>query len=143
MDQLKARVYFLEQGQSISKLKGMLDNGVVLGMLKRGLSVLIEAILYVFFLLLLFITIYIPTNPIDWNLKVDDSTQIHAELQNEEIMQIMLAFKFLLFLCSLIPLILAVVLGRNRRKGAIINEAYEEVEKMKLKFDTALKDLAL
>jgi hypothetical protein len=44
---------------------------------------------------------------------------------------------------SLVPLAFMMVLKRNRRKGALIQEAYFEVEDMKKEFDSAVKGLRL
>lgn len=140
--ELKARTYFLEQGKSIGKLNDILDSSVLLGYLKRGASLIIEALLFLIFLSILFIAIYIPITP-EIEKAITDSFSVKLKIDEEHVMKALLIFKTVLFIASLMPLILMLLLQRNRRKGALINLAYEEADKMKERFDKAVKELNL
>lgn len=141
--EITTRTYFLEQGKQIHRLYDMLDNGVITGYLKRGISILLEIILFVMFLGMVLLTIYIPLDPVKIHQQLTETSSAETTYHNDDVTAVMMAIKLLLFVSSLVPLALMIVLGRNRRKNAQINLAFEEVEKMKESFDKAVKELHL
>ena len=133
-----AKVYFLQQGQSISKLHGILNSNILMHHLRRWLSVVIEVFMYLFFLVMLIFAIVLPLQ-IPVNLNENTSVLFSAE----EITEVLLILKFVTVVLSLPILAFALLLSRNRKKNNLIRKAFEETEKMRIAFETALKDLDL
>lgn len=140
---LNARTYFLEQGQSITKLHETLYSSSIAGHLKRGLSVLIEVLLFLLFLIFILVAIYVPLDPIQFHRDFGESSSVYGGYHNDDITLFMILIKAVLFIASLMPLLLMLLFRRNRKKSALINTAFREVERMKEKFDSALKELPL
>lgn len=141
--EVKVRTYFLQQGQSIGRLHDILNSNLLTGTLKRGISILLELVLFVLFLAILLLVIYIPLDPIQIEQALSESTTATATIHNDDVMALMMVIKAALFTVALMPLILMVLMRRNRRKSALIHQAFEEVAQMKQKFDEAVKTLEL
>ncbi len=140
---VQARTYFLQQGQSTLKLYSILKSNLLTGFVKSGISVLFEIILFLLFVAIVIAVAIIPTEPIQGQIALDNETVIYAGLKREEITAIMYIIKGVLLASSLVPLALMVLLKRNRRKRALIEDAYMEVDMMKERFEDAVKGLKL
>lgn len=138
---LEVQTYLLQQGQSINKLHGMLNNNLVLGYFKRGVSIVIEVFLFLLFLLLLAASVFLPTNPIQFTGNITDSTSLVGVVENDDLYVLMLFIKGLIFIASLLPLALMIVFRRNRKKSALIQLAFAEVKAMKTLFDKSINEL--
>lgn len=139
----KVRTYFLQQGKGIHTLYDTLNTGLIAGYLKRTASFVIEGLLWLFFLLLLFITIYIPLDPISIQQKLSEGERIEATYHNEDVTAAIWLIKTILFIAALMPAILALTLRRNRNKSQLIAKAFKQTEQLKVNFDNALKELKL
>jgi hypothetical protein len=137
-----ARTYFLKQGSSIQRLHEILDSNFLTGVAKRGISILIELVLFLVFVAGIALAVYIPT-VIESAIPVTESTTAEVGIRNKETTDAILLLKAGIVVLSLVPLAFMMVLKRNRRKGALIQEAYFEVEDMKKEFDNAVKGLRL
>jgi hypothetical protein len=140
---LKLRTYFLQQGQSINKLNDALDNSLLAGHLKRGVSILFEFLLFVAFLFFLFVAIYIPTDPLQFTQALNDTTSISGSVHNDEVTAVMMIIKGVVFIASFMPILLMLLLRRNRKKGAMLHTVSVEVDEMKKRFDKAVKEFNL
>jgi len=138
----EVRGYFLQQGQSINKLYTLLSSNVVAHHLKKWFSVLLEILLFLFFVIILIWAIMIPTD-IGGSIPVSDHESLGYSYQNEQIKALMMYAKAILVVLSLPVLAFALLLGRNRRKNTVIRAAFTEVVQMKEGFDNALKNLEL
>lgn len=138
---LPVQTYLLQQGQSINKLHGMLNNSLVLGYFKRGVSIVIEVFLFFLFLLLLAASVFVPTNPIQFTRNVTHNTSLVGGIQNDDLFVLMLFIKGLVFIASLLPLALMIIFRRNRKKSALIQLAFSEVKGMKTLFDKSIYEL--
>lgn len=136
------RSYFLNQGQKISQLYQMLDRGYYKAYLSRAIYWIVEIALYLLFAIALYVIISIPTD-ISQHIKLDDSNSMDVKFTNEEVAQFITLFKFIFFILSLMPLILARVIRNARKKTQAIQASFKLVEEMKTDFDKALKDLKL
>jgi hypothetical protein len=139
---LDAKTYFLQQGQSINKLNDILDSNILTHYLNKWFSVTIEFLLYALFIITLIGVFIIPDN-LSFYFPVNETTQITAQIQNEDFAALIMCFKLICILLSLPLLLFAILLGRNRKKNTLIRKAYEESMKMKESFDLALKSLKL
>jgi hypothetical protein len=137
-----ARTYFLKQGSSIQRLHEILDSNFLTGVAKRGISILIELVLFLVFVAGIALAVYIPT-VIESAIPVTENTTAEVGIRNKETTEAILLLKAGIVVLSLVPLAFMMVLKRNRRKGALIQEAYFEVEDMKKEFDSAVKGLRL
>lgn len=133
--------YFLQQGQSISKVYDILNSSILTGYIKRGFSIVVEVLLGGLFFLLIFCSAIIPLDPIQFTKELSDDTLATATIHNEDLMAVMIGVKIFVFVVSLFPLVLLFLLRRNRKKGELIHVAFTEVEVMKKRFDEALKNL--
>lgn len=140
---VNVRTYFLQQGQSIGKLHEILDSSLLAGHLKRGLSIFIEIIFFLTFLLFLFVAVYIPTDPIQFSKSFSEKTTVTGSIHNDDVAAVMMVIKGIVFFASFMSLLLMLLLRRNRKKGALIHIAFVEVQEMKKRFDKAVKELPL
>lgn len=138
----QVRAYFLQQGASIAKLHSLLDSSLFIHHLKTWLSILIEISLYLLFASILLGTMFIPTELTEF-ITLDESTRVGVTLRNKDFGVFVLILKLSLVLISLPILLFALLLGRNRKKNALLHEAFTEVKKMKEGFDGAVRDLGL
>jgi hypothetical protein len=140
---VKTRAYFLQQGQRIQKIHSILDSNILAHHLKKWFSLLVELALYLLFALTILGAICLPVNPFETSISIDDSTRINIELHKDDIVALFITAKILLVVFCLPILGMALLLGRNRRKNALIREASEEAEQMKEAFDKAIVELKL
>lgn len=138
----QVRAYFLRQGASIAKLHSLLDSSLFIHHLKKWLSILIEISLYLLFASIVLGTMFIPTELTEF-ITLDESTHVGVTLHNKDFDVFVLILKLSLVLISLPILLFAMLLGRNRKKNALLHEAFTEVKKMKEGFDGAVKGLGL
>lgn len=85
---------------------------------------------------------FIPTELTEF-ITLDESTHAGVTLHNKDFDVFVLILKLSLVLISLPILLFAMLLGRNRKKNALLHEAFSEVKKMKEGFDGAVKGLGL
>lgn len=148
----QTRTYFLGQGQSISRLHELLNSNLLLHHLSKGLSVVLEIVLYLTFVILIFLVICLPTDLTAYaevllreagaNNFGQDAFAIRV--YNPNFSLIIYTVKLLIVLFVALPLLLfARLLARNRKKSRLIRTAFGEVEKMKKNFEEALKILRL
>lgn len=139
---LDAKTYFLQQGQSIAKLNEILDSNILTHYINRWFSIIIEKSLYLLFIALMIGVFMVPTH-LSFYFDVNNTTQIRTQISNQDFASLIMCFKMIVFLLSLPILVFAMLLGRNRKKNALIRKAYEESKKMKQSFDSAVKTLNL
>lgn len=108
----QARAYFLQQGAGINKLTEILNSNVFIHHLNRWWSFLLEFALYLTFLIGLICL---------------------CGVAGKE--------GFIFGLVSLPSPFIAMLLRRNRKRAKLIHQAAQEIEKMKLEFDNAVKNL--
>jgi TRAP-type C4-dicarboxylate transport system permease small subunit len=140
-EDLLFRNHFLQHGQSINKLHTLLSSNFLTGKLKRTASIMLEIILFSMFLIFLFFAIYLSTSPIKITQKLDENTTITSVLHNDEVTLLMIAIKVIVFIASLMPLLVMLLLRRNRKKGVLIYESYTEVKLMKRRFEDYSENL--
>lgn len=140
---VKARTYFLKQGQGIQKIHGILGSNILVHHLKKWLSFLLELVLYLLFIIILWGAIWLPLNPLEWGIKLTESIELQIGVKADEIIGFFVVLKALLVIFSLPVLGMALLLGRNRRKNTLIREASKEAEQMKEDFDRAIVELKL
>lgn len=128
------RAYFAQQGQSIANLYAILNSSTLVHHLRKWLSVLLEIILYLSFIFILIGVIAIPTE-LKYFFELDEYNRLGISIRNADFEIFMIALKFIIALISLPMLLLAILLGRNRKKNELIRQAFEEVMKMKTRID--------
>ncbi len=133
-----SQTYFLNQGKSIQRLHHILSSTVFIYQLKKWSSILLEISLYLFFASALIFILW----PVDFSAEVRLSHEESLELayHNSSAHLQLIYFKLALFLALIPVLLLAVILGRNRKKNHLIREAFEEVKKMKEGFEEVLRE---
>lgn len=124
----QARAYFLEQGRSIIKLYEILNSNLFTHHLKKWTSIVLEL---VFILVFLFGLIFIV-----W-LQIEKQNKTNNEQAIITLIQALLAF------ISVPSPFFAFLLKHNRKKNALIHQAFTEIKKMKSGFDAAVKGLGL
>ena len=139
---INTRTYFLQQGQSIAKLNQILNSNILTHYLNKWFSVIIEISLYLLFIMVMISVFMIPTH-LSFYFDVNETTQISAQINNQDFAALIMCFKIVCVLLSLPILVFAILLGRNRKKNTLIREAYEESKKMKTSFEAAIKSLNL
>lgn len=137
----QVRAYFLQQGASIAKLQQILNSNLFVHHLHKWSSLLVELILYTCFVLCFILILAIPTS---FQFQVM-GLPISIELTPSpaELLALVVIIKLILILFTSPLLLFAVLLGRNRKKNALLHEAFTEVKKMKEGFDGAVRDLGL
>lgn len=147
----QARGYFLQQGQSINMLHGLLSSNVLVHHLAKWLSVLIEISLYLGFALLVALAVCLPTDITSYvqlpmqqaESTMFDPAAFEVNVYNRDFTELIYVVKFLMILLALPFLLFAGLLSRNRKKSSLIRKAFTETEKMKKSFDEALNSLKL
>lgn len=135
-----ARTYFLNQGQAIGKLHGILYTHSFTKHLGKWLSLFLEIVFYLVFLGILCALIIMPTDPyVIFNINHD--TELEINLHIEDLSTLILIFKITIAALSLPVLAFAILLGRIRRRNTIISKAFDETVKMKTEFDKAVLEL--
>ena len=137
----QVRAYFLQQGASIAKLKQILDSNLFVHHLHKWSSILMELLLHTCFVLCFILILAIPTS---FKFQIMDlPILIELTPTHTELLALVVIIKLILILFTSPLLLFAVLLGRNRKKNALIHEAFAEVKKMKEGFDGAVKGLGL
>lgn len=136
------RSYFLQQGQSIGKLCGILYSNVIAYGFKSALSVLLQILCYVLFAFALYVVLTIPSDlPAFLAASSDQAALNELPLHTMEgINGFFLLLKILVFLMATPVLLCGMLLGRNRRKSKRLRTAYKEAELLKSNFDKAVVD---
>jgi hypothetical protein len=141
---LALKAYFYNQGQSIHKLRGLLDSNILAHGFRYTVSVLLEILMYVFAMAALIILFMSPSNPLEFSQELDNGDQFSAEYTNDDLVATILFVKIILFFVLVMPSVFCgILLNRNRSKSSKIRKAYEEAEQMKTNFDKALRDFNL
>lgn len=140
---IKARTYFLQQGQSIGKLYEILNTGFLIGWFKSSISLIFEGLFYLLGAAFILLAIMLPNALLEFVIQVNQDTELKISVFNEDIRTIILVAQITIGLLCIVPFTFAATLSRNRRKSALIRNAFEEVEIMKEGFDKAVKDLKL
>ena len=137
---IDTKAYFLEQGKSIVKSYTILNSNLFMHHLRKWTSVLFEISLYVIFL---FILIFAFLYPSLMTQSVLQCTRIPFEAWHSEIYPVFIVTSIIIAATAIPVILLAIFLGRNRKKNNLIREAFTEVTKIKKEFDEAAKDLQL
>jgi hypothetical protein len=119
------RSYFLQQGKSITLLYNILDSNIFIHHVKKWLSLIIEAITYLFVIGAIAIVAFVP----DF---------FHDEDEN-----LMIILKSAIIGLMLPTLAFARLLASSRKKNELVREAYMETVKMKEEFERAKEELDL
>lgn len=138
---MQARAYFLQQGQRIARLNDLLNSNIITHHIGKVFSVLLEITLYLLFVILVIYALSLPT-AIEGSYD-DGYNAVGGSYTNKDIIAVIIVVKFLLIILSLPLLIIARLLGRNRRKNSLIYQASVEANKMKEEFDKAVRELKL
>jgi len=98
--------------------------------------------LYFIFIIALFVILLIPAD-IKKSLQVSDTSALELKFTNGDLTAFVFIVKLVLVVLTLIPLILAWVLRKSKKKTAIIQAAFHSVDEMKTDFDKAISSLKL
>ena len=116
------------QQAGLEKLSSILGSNALTYHFKKWISILLELILYLLFVFGIVMVIY---------LQVELSQEFSGQnLKTQASMRFLQVF---LVIFSLPAPLLAILLGRNRKKNELIKQAFEEVKRMKKVFDETLK----
>lgn len=138
--QHQARVYFLAQGQSIGRLYDILNTNALAHHFRKWIGVVAEILLYSLFVLMILFMVLLPSVI---EIPISEEPEVNLQVNAEFITGLIILGRAILFVLSLPILLLAISLGRNRRRNTIIRKAFGEVEKMRGSFDQAVKELQL
>ena len=121
----QVRSYFLQQGKSITLLYNILDSNIFIHHVKKWLSFIIEAVMYLFVVGAIAIVVFAPDFFLD---------------ENENLM---LLLKCTIIFLALPTLAFARLLASSRKKNELVRNAYMETVKMKEEFERAVLELNL
>lgn len=124
-----AQSYFHQQAQHLSHINETLASAHADSEFRKWLSIVLEALCYLAFAVVLILVLISSNNPVPEGLTGkefygDEQTALDARF-------VMIITKIATVAVSLPVLFLAIALGRNRRKSRIIREAQSELLKMK------------
>ncbi|MEO5645309.1 MAG: hypothetical protein ABIQ40_03580 [Bacteroidia bacterium] len=131
--------YFLQQGQSITKLHELLRSNIVAYGFKAFLSVVFQLFCYLLFALAIYVAIMFPTNLPGLVLLLDKNVSIEFIPHVKELTDFFIALKIIIGIMAIPILVCALLTGRNRRKSARIRKSFNETEMMMKNFELALR----
>lgn len=134
------RSYFLQQGQGITRLYELLRSNIVAFGFKAFLSIVFQIFCYLLFAFAIYLAISIPTDLPGIILLLDENISVEFIPRIEGLADIFFAFKIIIAVMAIPILVCALLLGRNRRKSALIRKSFNETELMKQNFEQALKE---
>jgi predicted CDP-diglyceride synthetase/phosphatidate cytidylyltransferase len=102
----------------------------------------VEIALYALFIAAIAIVIILPTE-LSHQVMLSDKNSFDVRLTNKDFETLMYTIKFIFFLLSLMPLILARAIRRSRNKSIVLMEASTIADEMKKDFDKAIGNLSL
>ncbi len=135
----KALLFISGKSNEVSVAIALTEAGRSAFYFKKILLILGELFFYLNFVCLLILALLIPTDPIEAERQLGQGNYIHATLHDENVTAFMIALKIFCVFFSLLPLIIAILLGSMRRKRNRFNKIYEQLKQVKKGFDDFLK----
>lgn len=138
----QTRHYFLNQGQKISKVHALVDQGIMQGTISMAFFWLIEISLYILCVLSVVFILVIPSD-IFKDIQLNAANSFDVQHKDSSFFTLLIIVKLFLFILALMPLFLARALQKSRMKTALIQEAFSQIDDMKKDFDKAMLELKL
>lgn len=124
--------FLVEQSHSIQRLHEVLHSNMVAHGLNAFLSVIVQIVCYLIFILTIFLAITMPGNLQDLMIAMEaDAYLVVPKEIYEPIAEFLMSIKIILAVVALPVLFCAMLLGRNRRRAARMRRAFEELETLK------------